>query len=582
MIEAPVSRIFLIGFNRCGGAWFRDAFQAAGVRWRHDRTGELAADIAWHAAAGTRPLERWPRLVGISGLQRWNKPHLPKVEAFRHFAFLETQFPDALFIYNDRDPADWIASRFFQREGRFADCEARHEGCHRRDLPQIWLKDRAAHKLRVLRHFEGNPRFLHFDLSHDPDAKLVNWAAPWVRLGELPADRGVESAARNVVQIDALAEDLHTRARRPRHRPGRPDSGFVDAVAAHCLGTAAEAGDNGALSPAAAFWTPDGTIEAKLGHPLPLLRSGDGPYLAERSDQARDRVQAVVNGLLELGAHPPLTIDMQDAREAGTGGRPVPAQRTLVYNRRPGAANLVLWPLPGYHDLAPEGRPGAFAADEVAFEDKPDLCLWFGNLTGKPLPHLAPGLGQRRMAHHYLRELAQGPDDAMRQQIGQALSAVTRYRVVSRLHGRPGFEMGFVLPPKHEKAGEDRMLAHLVTRRVPDTWVQQGRYVLSLSGNDTGSNFLSAAASNAVVLKEEDEWELFYTAAFRPWEHYIPLAPGGDDIEDRLDWARSHPGHCKEIAAASRALVAKFAAPENRRAWMAAVLEVLGARRAPP
>jgi len=121
-----------------------------------------------------------------------------------------------------------------------------------------------------------------------------------------------------------------------------------------------------------------------------------------------------------------------------------------------------------------------------------------------------------------------------------------------------------------------------VTRRVPDTWVQQGRYVLSLSGNDTGSNFLSAAASNAVVLKEEDEWELFYTAAFRPWEHYIPLAPGGDDIEDRLDWARSHPGHCKEIAAASRALVAKFAAPENRRAWMAAVLEVLGARRAPP
>jgi hypothetical protein len=582
MSVGEVSRIFLIGFNRCGGAWFRDVFQAAGLRWRHDRTGDLAADIAWHAAQGTRPLDRWPRLVGVSGLQRWNKPHLPKIEAFRHFAFLEAQFPDALFIYNDRAPADWIASRFFHREGRFADCEARHRGCHRRDLPQAWLKERAAHKLRVLRHFEGKRRFLHFDLSHDADDKLRDWAAPWVTLGDLPADRGIESAAESVAQIDALAEDLHARARRPRRRPGRPDRAFADAVAAHCLGTVAEGGDNGALSPAAAFWRPDGTIAGKDGRPLPLLRSADGPYLAQAPDQARDRVQAVVNGLQDLGARPPLALDMQDAREAGAGGRPAPAQRTLVYNRRPGAANLVLWPLPGYHDLAPEGRPGAFPTDDVPFEDKPDLCLWYGNLTGKPWPHLAPEPGERRMAHHYLRALAEGPEAERRHHIGQALGAVTRYRVVSRLHARPGFEMGFVLPPKHETAGQDRMLAHLVTGRVPDTWVQRGKYVLSLSGNDTGSNFLSAAASNAVVLKEEDQWELFYTAAFRPWEHYIPLAPGGDDIEARLDWARSNPARCREMAAASRALVAKFAAPETQRAWMGAVLDALGARGAPP
>ncbi len=572
------SKIFLVGFNRSGGEWFRDVFQAAGLRWRHDRTGELAANIAWHALDDSRPLDRWPRLQGVSGLQRWNRPHLPRIEAFRHFAFLRAQFPDALFIYNDRDPADWIASRYFHREGRFAAFEARARGCELSDLPELWLKDRAAHKLRVLRHFADDPRFLHFDVTQDADEKLIGWAAPWVTLSDLPAARGIESSADSVAQIDAMADDLHERARQPRPRPAPPDMDFVDRIARHCLGQMAEGGDNAALSNAAAFWRPDGAVTTRQGKPLPLRRAPTGQFLAKHSDQARDRVQAVLNQLLGFGLRPPLALDMQDAREMGTGDRPAPEQSTLVYNRRPGAANLVLWPLPGYHDLLPEGAPGAFPADEVPFEDKPDLCLWYGNLTGKPLPHLAPGLPQRRMAHHYLRALAAGPDAGARRQIGQALSAVTRYRVVSRLHGQPGFGMGFVLPPKHEEAGKDRMLSKFLSPRMPETWVQQGRYVLSLSGNDTGSNFLSAAASNAVVLKEEDEWELFYTDAFRPWEHYIPLVPGGDDIEERLDWARSNPARCKEIAAASRALVAKFAAPETRRAWMAAVLEGLRAR----
>jgi hypothetical protein len=222
MTQRPVSRIFLIGFNRCGGAWFRDVFQAAGLRWRHDRTGDLAADIAWHRAAGTRPMERWPRLVGLSGLQRWNRPHLPRIEAFRDFAFLEAQFPDALFIFNDRDPEAWVASRYFHRDGRFVECEARHRDCHRRDLPQLWCSERAAHRRQVLHHFAGKPRFLHFDLSRDADAKLVDWVAPWVTLGDLPPGRGIESAAESSAEIDALAEDLRARARRPRRRPGRP------------------------------------------------------------------------------------------------------------------------------------------------------------------------------------------------------------------------------------------------------------------------------------------------------------------------------------------------------------------------
>jgi len=66
----PDPQIFLIGFNRSGGAWFKTVFEAAGLTWRHDRTGELAVDLAHAEATGRVPFEPWPRLGGISGLER--------------------------------------------------------------------------------------------------------------------------------------------------------------------------------------------------------------------------------------------------------------------------------------------------------------------------------------------------------------------------------------------------------------------------------------------------------------------------------------------------------------------------------
>jgi hypothetical protein len=212
----------------------------------------------------------------------------------------------------------------------------------------------------VLHHFAGKPRFLHFDLSRDADAKLLDWVAPWVTLGDLPPGRGIESAAESSAEIDALAEDLRARARRPRRRPGRPDPAFVDAVVAHCLGTVARGGDNAALSPAAAVWRADGSIACKDGRPLPLRRVGDGPYLADRPDQARDRVQAVVNGLLDLGARPPLTLDMQDAREAGAGGRPPPSSARWPTTADPVRRTSCSGPCPAITTSRPRGVPAPF------------------------------------------------------------------------------------------------------------------------------------------------------------------------------------------------------------------------------
>ena len=87
-----------------------------------------------------------------------------------------------------------------------------------------------------------------------------------------------------------------------------------------------------------------------------------------------------------------------------------------------------------------------------------------------------------------------------------------------------------------------------------------------------------AANSYSVVLKEEDGWALFYTNAFRPWEHYIPLLLGASDIEEKLEWARANPKACQRMSKSARAVCAKLATPANRRLILLSVLAGLNTR----
>lgn len=101
------------------------------------------------------------------------------------------------------------------------------------------------------------------------------------------------------------------------------------------------------------------------------------------------------------------------------------------------------------------------------------------------------------------------------------------------------------------------------------------RYQLCLAGFDVGTSFIWAANSNSVVLNEEAGWEVYYSALFRPWEHYIPLGPGCGDLALRLDWARANPDACRAMSAAARAAVRMLSDRGGQLAVMRAVAETL-------
>ncbi len=58
--------------------------------------------------------------------------------------------------------------------------------------------------------------------------------------------------------------------------------------------------------------------------------------------------------------------------------------------------------------------------------------------------------------------------------------------------------------------------------------------------------------SNSLVFKEDSENVQWYYSALKPYEHFIPVKEGLEDLVEKVTWAQSHDAQAKEIAAHAR------------------------------
>jgi hypothetical protein len=178
----PGVKIFFLGFNKTATAAIDYFLSMQGVESVHWLAGDdnLAVEIEKRVdqpEALKLYLDQW---IAYSDLTFSSDTLM--LEGNRHFRLFHQLYPDAYFILNDRDPAQWIASRMNHRDGLFARRAAAFHKCSPEELPGLWQDMHRTHVAAVLAHFVDNPRFLHFRVDRDDVAGLIDLLAPDFRL----------------------------------------------------------------------------------------------------------------------------------------------------------------------------------------------------------------------------------------------------------------------------------------------------------------------------------------------------------------------------------------------------------------
>ncbi|MFC0267516.1 glycosyl transferase family 90 [Kushneria aurantia] len=126
-----------------------------------------------------------------------------------------------------------------------------------------------------------------------------------------------------------------------------------------------------------------------------------------------------------------------------------------------------------------------------------------------------------------------------------------RREILRRFHDHPRMDVGQT----------DRHRSERVDYRPPLSIDEQLRYrfVLSLEGKDVATNLKWILSSSSICMMPPPRFETwFMEGALQPWVHYVPLAPGGADLEEKMDLCLARPELGEEIVRNANAWVEQF------------------------
>jgi hypothetical protein len=177
--RARCTRIFQIGFNKCGTNSIYRFLQRSGIFATRYNRGQLATTIRDNISAGLKPLAG--QFDGFSAFTDIN--HLTRdevVEGGQYFRTFHAYYPTSYFVLNTRDKEGWLRDRQKQGGGTYARRYASALDLHdESDVVQRWSQDWDRHHQAVIDYFADKPgRLLVHDINSGNPQAMVDFLAP--------------------------------------------------------------------------------------------------------------------------------------------------------------------------------------------------------------------------------------------------------------------------------------------------------------------------------------------------------------------------------------------------------------------
>jgi hypothetical protein len=99
---------------------------------------------------------------------------------------------------------------------------------------------------------------------------------------------------------------------------------------------------------------------------------------------------------------------------------------------------------------------------------------------------------------------------------------------------------------------------------IPDQLEYQ--FIVSVEGIDVATNLKWIMVSNSLCLMRRPRFETwFMEGTLKPGVHYVELKEDFSDLEEKIDYYRSHPEQAKAIIENAKRYCTKFSNPAHER-----------------
>lgn len=227
-LRARTTRIFQIGFNKCGTRSLYRFLQRSGIHSAHFNRGLLAFALRENVTAGRKPLAgKIGQFTAYTDVQQVTRDFA--IEGVHFFRELYAYYPNSYFILNTRDKDGWIRSRLRHGAGTYARRYGRALKLEdENDVVRHWSDDWDRHHAAVIDFFADKPgRLLVYDIKHDDPQKMVDFLAPdfLTRVGDFrhegdtaTVDAGTYRANKPIFREVAAATGEKGKGRRKRRK----------------------------------------------------------------------------------------------------------------------------------------------------------------------------------------------------------------------------------------------------------------------------------------------------------------------------------------------------------------------------